>query len=421
MKILIAFCISVFIVYADFIKAESDSVIYYGLSDLIRYAEKNNSLLEPVEIQRKIELLKKDQLNKQPAPMLEAMIDYIPYDFSAKPEYSGFYTQRLLLAGKLDANELIGNVKAEKESISLERLKIDLKRQIKSDYFNLYYYERIIEFNNEYKNIISRIIKTLEANYSSGIGTQSSILKMNNELLMLDYELIEFETKRKLYVNNLRVLTSLNIPDEYSTKGIREYIEKIPKMDPELLTKEMIKNNPEFKMVENMIEESRAERKMNELEKIPDLTLKGGYRYMAEDKMSFFNFTVGVDLTFMPWNLNRINALIKENQISELKAGSLRNSALQYMQNELQGMLIMINSLNEKIKFLEEVFIPQVKLTFNSSLAAYSSGSDEFMNLLDTFRKLRETLELKLNDETDLLKQTGELEFLIGNNLIAVN
>jgi len=113
--------------------------------------------------------------------------------------------------------------------------------------------------------------------------------------------------------------------------------------------------------------------------------------------------------------------LIKENQISELKAGSLRNSALQYMQNELQGMLIMINSLNEKIKFLEEVFIPQVKLTFNSSLAAYSSGSDEFMNLLDTFRKLRETLELKLNDETDLLKQTGELEFLIGNNLIAVN
>jgi hypothetical protein len=39
------------------------------------------------------------------------------------------------------------------------------------------------------------------------------------------------------------------------------------------------------------------------------------------------------------------------------------------------------------------------------------------MNLLDTYRKLRETSQMKVKEETELLRQYAELEFLLGKQL----
>jgi outer membrane protein TolC len=402
----------------SFARTEPDTLKVTGLKDLIEYAVTRNSKIEPIEYQRKIEIIKKEQVNKQPMPMFEAMVDYIPLDFMNKPEYMAFYSQKLLLPGKLRTFELISEVKAGKQDIIKNQLKIELTRQVKSNYYSLYYYEKLLEYNSEYRAIIGDIIKSLELSYASGMGTQSRILKMNNELQMLEYENTEIESMRKVYINNLRILTGLNIPDSLQTNDMLTVLNTDYELDSIKLAETMVKNNPEFKMIDNMAESSRVERKIAEADKIPDITLRGGFKYMAKEPMSFLSFGIGIDLPFMPWNTKRINAMVNESKVMELQAESMRNSSLLYMKNELQSMLIMINSIKEKISYLNEVLIPQTEQTFNSTLVSYSSGSDEFMNLLDAYRSMREIYQMRVKEETGLLKQYSELEFLLGKDLL---
>ena len=402
-------------------QSEGDSTKSPGLDYLIESAKNHNSKLEPIELQRKIELSKIEQLNKQPMPMLELMVDYIPLDFSAKPEYDAFYSQRLMLPRKLSLNESVNIIGAEKQNILKSQVHLDLIRQVKTNYFNLYYYDKLIAFNLEYQKIMKNLVKSLESSYASGMGNQSQILKMNNELQMMIYEQIEMEQMKKVVINNLRVLTNLNLTDDIKPKDINIILNSNPDLDTTRLISLMISNNPEFKMIENMLKQARVEKNIAELEKVPDITLGGGVRYMAKDNMTNLAFSVGIDLPFMPWNSKRINAMLDEKSLMEQQANSVQKSSLNYMKNELQSMVIMLNTLKEKKKYLNEVLIPQTEQTFNSSLASYSSSTNEFMNLLDSYRKIREADEKLVKEETEYLKQLGELEFLLGTQITKIN
>lgn len=112
--------------------------------------------------------------------------------------------------------------------------------------------------------------------------------------------------------------------------------------------------------------------------------------------------------------------MVEEKTAMELQANSTRTSTLQYMKNELQSMIIMINSMKAKLTYLNEVLIPQTEQIFSSTLVSYSSGSAEFMSLLDTYRKLRETSQMQIKEETELLKQYSELEFLLGKQITKI-
>jgi len=326
-----------------------------------------------------------------------------------------------MLPGKLDQNEQSGLLKSRKQEIEKDRIRIDITKQIKLNYYALYYYEKLLLFNDEYQKIMKNIIKSLEASYSSGMGNQSGILKMNNELQMMVLEQIEFEQTKKVYINNLSVLSNLSLPGNFKTENINPSLLYSTDLDSSRLTGTMIANNPEFKLIDNMLEDARIQRNIAGLEKVPDITFTGGVKYMAKEPMTFLTFNIGIDLPFMPWNAKKINSMIEETNVMELQTLSMRTSELQYMKSELQNMLVMIRTVNQKIQYIRDIFIPQVRQTFNSSLASYSSGAGEFMNLLDSFRKMREADMMLIREETDLLKQTGELESLLGKQITVNN
>jgi len=419
MKYIIALLISVVITGISSGQQDSTRSTDYGLGYLIDNAVANNPKLEAPEFQRRIEMIKKDQVNKQPMPMFEAMVDYIPLDFMSKPEYAWMYSQKLMI-GKLNDMGSMSTIKSDKQEISKKMVRIDLVRQIKQNYYELHYLERLLAFNLEYQKIMKNIIKTLESGYASGMGSQSQILKTGNEVQMLELEQIEMTEMKKLKINNLRVLSNLDLPDDFATKNIPGTIPAVSDLDSNHLIKLMINNNPEFKMLGNMREEAVLERRIAENDRIPDITIRGGVKYMAKEPMTFLTIGVGIDLSFMPWNTKRINAVVEEKSLMEKQVDAMQNTAAVYMKNELNSMIIMLNTIKKKYDYLIDVLIPQIQQTFNSTLVSYSSNSGEFMNLLDTYRKLRETDQMLVKEETDYLKQTAELEFLLGTNIINI-
>ncbi|MEO8665559.1 MAG: hypothetical protein ABI462_08670, partial [Ignavibacteria bacterium] len=68
-----------------------------GLNDLINSALESNLKIAPVELERKILLSKIEQVNKQPSPTAQFMVDFLPVNLENAGEYSLIYSQPLKL------------------------------------------------------------------------------------------------------------------------------------------------------------------------------------------------------------------------------------------------------------------------------------------------------------------------------------
>jgi len=393
-----------------------------GLNDLIESALEYNSTLDPIEFQKMAELTKTGQVDKQPAPMFDFTVDMIPTNFDSSPRYTGVFAQKLKLPGKLEESGFLGEIYAKEQDIITSQIQIGLIKQVKENYFNLYLNERIIEFNNEFQSIVSNIIKTQEISYAVGKGKQYQILKTNNELQKLVLEQIELEENKKIFINNLSILSNSSLPENFKTRniGLLRHIQP-PQLDSIELIGQMKKYNPSFRLIDVKLEENRIQKNIAEYEKTPDIIVKTGYRHVSETAGNFLMFGFGIDLSFMPWNTKRIDSKLDEKRIIEKKYNAVYKTTDQHLTNDIQNKIVQIKSTLEKIKYLEEILIPQTDQTFLSNFGSYESASEDFLNLLDSYRDLRNVNLMLVEMETMYFKKLSELEFIIGNQIFNLN
>ena len=393
-----------------------------GLNDLIESAMENNSTLDPIEFQKMAELTKTGQVDKQPSPMFDFTVDMIPTNLDQSPRYTAMFSQMLKLPGKLEESGLMGKINAKEQDIMKSGMQIELVKEVKENYFGLYLNERMIEFNDEFQSIVSNIIKSQEISYAVGKGKQYQILKSNNELQKLVLEQIELKENKDIFINNLSILSNYSLPENYKTRNVvlLRHIQP-PQLDSIELIGQMKKHNPAFRLIDIKLEENRIRKNIAEYEKTPDLILKTGYRHVSETAGNFLMFGFGINLSFMPWNTKRINSKLDETRIMVKKYDAAYKTTDQYLTNEFQNKIVQIRSTLEKIKYLEEVLIPQTDQTFMSNFGSYETASEDFLNLLDSYRDLRNANLMLIEMETMYLKQLSELEFVIGNQIFSIN
>jgi len=414
------------IIFSNLIFGQPDSskndYANLGLNDLISSALKSNLNLEPIEYERKILSAKINQVNKQPSPMLQFMIDYLPVNLENAGEYSLSYSQPLKLFGKLDAEENLAKLNAQKPVITKKELENELIKSIKENYFMLSVSERLLEFNYEFQQILNSITKSIEIRYSVGKGNQYEIMKSNNEFQKLLLEEIDLRNNKNILINNLKTLSNLDLPDDYKTKNIEMLLNISPfELDTSELIVIMKDNNTDFQYLDLTKEENILARNISELERKPDLTLMSGYRYLSESKTNLLLFSISVDLPFMPWNSKRIDAIIVEKNLTEKKINSESKALEQNLRNELRNILNKINLSLEKIKYISTILIPQTEQTFKSALIGYETTSNEFIDLLDTYRSSRENNKMLIEEEINYLILISDLEKLIGKEILTIN
>ncbi len=422
---LILFILLNIILDAVIISAQQDSAFIYenpGLNDLISSALNTNAKLGPIEYEKKILSASISSVNKQSSPMLQLMVDLLPVDFSNAGEYSVSYSQPLKLFGKLDEQERLARIRSGKPLIEKRELEIELIRSVKENYFMLSLNEKLSEFNKEFQKIMKSISSSIEIQYSAGKGNQYEILKSNNELQKLLLEEIDLRNIRKLYINNLSTLSGKQLPENFITQNI-DILLKInpPVLDSATLIKDMVINNTEFQYLDQLNKENISEKNIAGLERKPDLELMSGYKYMSDTKENFLLFSVLIDLPFMPWNSKRIDAMLNEKLLMEKKINSEYRSLKINLGNELRNNIVKINSSLEKIDYIRSILIPQTEQVFKSSLISYETSSAGFIDLLDTYRELRENNQMLLKEEIDYLISVSELEKLTGKQILTIN
>lgn len=423
MKSIIITLITFFVINSGNLYAQKDSIkIQSGLNDLIKSAVEGNSRLSPLEYKRRAELTRKNQLSMQPPPGFEFMVEMMPVNFEGRPIYKAMLTQEIILSDRLGESGLLAEAGAKEQEILKDRLRLELIRDIKLNYFSLYLTEKLLDYNKEYEEILLSVIKSQEISYSVGKGVQNHILKSNNELQKLELERLDLESAKDIYINNIGIVSNNKLDTEFRTQNVNLLlIITAPKLDTVKLIKEMLTYNPEFKLIDNKIAQSKIERNIAGYEKTPDIMFKGGYSYNADMYKSFIMVGLGISLPFVPWNVKRIDAKIEETEMLNKMYLEEYNSTAQYLVTDMKNSIRKVNSSLEKIEYLRDVLLPQTYQTFSSSLEAYVTATDDFLNLLDSYRSLREVNLMLLKEQANYLKEISQLEFITGKQIFEIN
>jgi outer membrane protein TolC len=315
----------------------------------------------------------------------QSPVSTFPNPFKDQMEYDYSIQQMFPFPGKLGAMAKTEQKRAGMLAAERLTLEQELIRRVKSLYFDSYLKYRQMEINHETKMLVRGFVDIARKQYEVGMGKQSDILRAQTELSSLANDSIVLIQQSKSMEGMLNALCNRPVTTE---------IGFIPEIDPALRDYDLSallavagKNRPELKSMQYGVEMQQAERLAVGKDYLPDFMVRGMYKQMttANDDWSLM---VGATIPIAPWSLGkysagttRADANIKATQ-SDL--GTMKNM----IAAEVNDALLKVESSEERLKLSKETAIPQAQQALASALAAYRTGKQEFLMLIDIQRML---------------------------------
>jgi cobalt-zinc-cadmium efflux system outer membrane protein len=168
---------------------------------------------------------------------------------------------------------------------------------------------------------------------------------------------------------------------------------------------------PEVRAAAAEVEAAMAALSLVRRERIPDLTVSGGFKHQAD---GFQGAVVGLTLPLPLWNRNRGG--VAEAQALADAALARRELALRRAQNDIRRAWDTQRSLQERMRTLGETLLPESAGLLETARVAYGEGEMSLIELLDAadaYRSARESVNHLLGDYLialyDLQRATGRL------------
>jgi cobalt-zinc-cadmium efflux system outer membrane protein len=177
----------------------------------------------------------------------------------------------------------------------------------------------------------------------------------------------------------------------------------------------MMQKNPDIARWAVEMDARRAQVAVEQSQRIPDVTVSGGVRYIHETEDPAF--VVGFSVPLMLFDRNqggirearaRLEQAEYERRAAEVRVGTALSEAYQNL----------VNAANE-VEVLQQDVLPATHETFQATQEGYRQGKFGFLEVLDAQRTLFETRGQFLETLTAYHKAVADIERLIGEGLPA--
>lgn len=329
-------------------------------------------------------------------------------------EIDYFLQQMVPFPGKLSARSEPERKRAEMLQADSAALAAEVARQAKEAFYELYLVDRRRDLLNENRDLLRFFEEVARKQYEVGTGKQSDILRAQTELSTVVKDSIELEQtgiSDRAMVNALRA------------KPADSAIRPIPEIPPPFtnLTMERVgplaeANRPELKSMTFALAMQQAGLAAAKKEYYPDFMVRGSYKQMR-DAPDDWEFMVGITVPLAPWSAGKYSASTRNAKALESQAAyefaNRRNQVL----SQVRDALARVQSSQAQIEIIRESIIPQARQTLQSTIAAYRTGKQDFLTLIDTRRMMLDA-ELEYHTAvTRLLESRAQLEQAVGVSL----
>lgn len=314
-------------------------------------------------------------------------------------------TQLIYMGGK-KKNE-IAFAKSNKELAQLQfsQLLVDLKAQLHTAYYNLYYEKLKLENTNKQLGYMNDLLAAYKVQTAKGnvslkdeVRLQSIVIQLNNDKIGINKNILEFE-------QNLKVLTGItdDIEPQLSESEAKEILAAQPFGDESELQKKALENNADYQYNLKLIDSSKLYAQWQKSLNIPDLNIGAGWDQNGGTFKNEVNLMIGIPLPL--WksnkgNVEKANYVIQQNQ---------KNADFQKLnlETKVQSAFKIWKSQYDQLAEIKTDDVNNLELVYNGMLSNFKKGNISLIEFTDFMDSYRETA-LQIYDMKNGIIQSAE-------------
>lgn len=324
----------------------------------------------------------------------------------------GAEVSQLIYIGGKKKNE-ISFAKSNKELAQLQfsQLLVELRTQLHTNYYNLYYEKLKLENTNKQLGYMNDLLKAYKVQSAKGnvslkdeVRLQSIVIQLNNDKLGINKNILEFE-------QNLKVLTGIteSIEPQISDVEVKEILASQPFGNEDDLKRKAIENNADYLFNLKLIDNSKLYAQWQKSLNVPDLNLGAGYDQNSGTFKNEVNLMVGIPLPL--WksnkgNVEKANFAIQQHQknaeFQKLNLETKVQSAFQIWKNQYDQLL--------EIKSQD---LDNLDLVYSGILKNFRNGNVSLIEFTDFMESYRQTALQIFDMKNDLIQSAEQLNQLV--------
>ncbi len=377
-----------------------------SLRDYILLALAENPEIKAAEEMARAQAARVPQVTALPDPML--MTKTLPEPVRTAEGDNYFVLgiqQQLPVPQKLDRAGRIALQEARMALEALQQARLRVIGDVKRAYFRLYIVDRTVEVDLANQELVRGLIDTARAQVAAGRRTQGDVLRAQVELSDLESQLIELRQERETIAALLNRLLNrpparaLPRPDDFDFRRVDTRLERLFEL--------AVDKNPDLRRVRQQIERDRQNVELARLAYWPDLTLGFEWMYMRPreafvpppdpqtgmvpmvNRMSesgMDNWAITAALNLPVW-FEKIEGAIREARRGLLASQHEYVAARNSVYFQIADALARVRAQQELAELFRDTIIPQAQQAYEVSRAAYSSGTADFLFVIDNWQK----------------------------------
>jgi outer membrane protein, heavy metal efflux system len=272
----------------------------------------------------------------------------------------------------------------------------DVLLRVKIAYFGLARTQSVLTLLERSRGVVEQIEQAAQVRYRTGIGAQQDVLRAQlersrllNEIAMQQREAAQLQAGLRALLNRLSTAPEIIAEPLRPRAG-----------DP--FSADLIANNPDLQVQHARVTKADLDVKVAEREKKPDFGLQYMWQHTASNFRDYYMATFSIRLP----NRKRVNAAIGEAEARRQQIEAAQTAQHRQLQGELEQELVMLRTIRDQLRIYREGLTPQSEAAFNTGMAAYRTGKQEYQALLASY--------------SDTLRLGIEYQQLIGEHEITI-
>lgn len=348
-------------------------------------------------------------------PQMSGYINgYNPQDkrFLDAGRAKGFEVTQLIYMGGKKKNE-IAFAKSNKELAQLQfsQLLVELRTQLHTNYYNLYYEKLKLENTNKQLGYMNDLLKAYKVQSAKGnvslkdeVRLQSIVIQLNNDKVNINKNLLEFE-------QNLKVLTGIteNIEPEISEEEAKLVLTAQPFGDNNELKRKALENNADYLFILKLIDNSKLYAQWQKSLNVPDLNVGAEYDQASGTFNNEINLKVGIPIPL--WksnkgNVEKANYAIKQNQ---------KNAEFQKfnLETKVQSAFQIWKTQYDQLAEIKSTDLSNLDLVYDGMLKNFRNGNISLIEFTDFMESYRQTALQIYDMKNDLMESAIQLNQLV--------
>lgn len=324
----------------------------------------------------------------------------------------GFEVTQLIYMGGKKKNE-VAFAKSNKELAQLQfsQLLVELRTQLHTNYYNLYYENLKLENTNKQLGYMNDLLKAYKVQSAKGnvslkdeVRLQSIVIQLNNDKVGINKNLLEFE-------QNLKVLTGIteDIEPQISDEEAKQVLTAQPFGDNDELKRKALENNADYLFILKLIDNSKLYAQWQKSLNVPDLNVGAEYDQASGTFNNEINLKVGIPIPL--WksnkgNVEKANYAIKQNQ---------KNAEYQKLnlETKVQSAFQIWKTQYDQLAEIKSTDLNNLDLVYDGILKNFRNGNVSLIEFTDFMESYRQTALQIYDMKNGLMESAIQLNQLV--------